>query len=828
MKLVLRASGITALFLVTTGIIVSLFISSSQSTHATTPPPATVILLGSDSDFIFGSIPLPCITVLVGALWDRTMGLDITSPNIRYTPSIEGTKIAGNKYLRVGNLTDGYPSRTEINVSSSASTLSLTCVGPPPTGSGGISVQVIWTGSKTSTGPTGIYTRSGGWATAPPTITVGSYMPPPTFLMSFAVSYSEIDLSWTDNSSSETGFKIERSDDGGNSFGLIATVGANVTRYQNIGLYPNTRYYYRVRATDAYGDSQNSNVTNSTTLAVPVILTASAVSNSQINLSWQQYPLSIDNTEIVRSLDSTCISNPACTNKTTINTNNNSRTFSDTGLTANTTYYYRIRVTGGGSSGYSNIENAKTPLGCVDADHDGFDTCDPGAVGALDNKIKDCSDDPNTDPTAVTFYPGSPPRLKDIINPSTDMSIDFADGYVAATEAGRHFTPKISNITPFDNLVGKVKFKICDDPNKTWPIYLMDMTTDIRTNNTNVVSQAPDTTSNTAPLKFISKTTSNVSYQWTLPKGWDTGVNSPVGITSGTNMETLVTSIANATPPVYFRIEQGAATPKDQLVTMNACVQLWGADSALFSIAYGREAVLQSPMNLINDAEDLRKNAFNKIDPTAEFPLHFSYFADLMAHTNFLTSSSPPRLELYSICQEKSKYVLFTDYFSRNGDTVTAGSTDHFGGKNINIVNSAYKYITIIHEVIGHAIAGLWDEYSYGPDQQFLLYAGELDGSFKPQKNCVMNPSTQYLFGGILYGALGFNSPGCTFTKHGPVGSIFKTDFYRPSDASIMNSLLHNTGKFNTIGCGYAVSKIADVNLNFAMQYCKQYLNITP
>jgi titin len=68
-----------------------------------------------------------------------------------------------------------------------------------------------------------------------------------------------ISLSWTDNSSNETGFKIDRGTDGV-TFSQIATVGANVASYKNNGLTSGVTYYYRVRATSGAGDSAYSNV----------------------------------------------------------------------------------------------------------------------------------------------------------------------------------------------------------------------------------------------------------------------------------------------------------------------------------------------------------------------------------------------------------------------------------------------------------------------------------------------------------------------------------------------------------------------------------------
>jgi hypothetical protein len=87
----------------------------------------------------------------------------------------------------------------------------------------------------------------------------------PSNLQATTVSQTQINLSWTDNSTNESGFKIERSPNGTSSWTQIATVGANVTAYSNTGLTCNTTYYYRVRAYNAGGDSSYSNVANATT-----------------------------------------------------------------------------------------------------------------------------------------------------------------------------------------------------------------------------------------------------------------------------------------------------------------------------------------------------------------------------------------------------------------------------------------------------------------------------------------------------------------------------------------------------------------------------------
>jgi len=91
------------------------------------------------------------------------------------------------------------------------------------------------------------------------TPTSGKLLPPagPSRLTAEAISASEINLSWTDNSNNEDGFRIERRT--GIEDVRFFTVGPNVQSYQDRGLNPGTRASYRVLAFNAGGDSPPSN-----------------------------------------------------------------------------------------------------------------------------------------------------------------------------------------------------------------------------------------------------------------------------------------------------------------------------------------------------------------------------------------------------------------------------------------------------------------------------------------------------------------------------------------------------------------------------------------
>ena len=91
----------------------------------------------------------------------------------------------------------------------------------------------------------------------------------PTDLFVKAASHSRINLSWTaasDGGSAITGYKIERSTDGGSTWSTItANTGSTATTYSNTGLAPDTTYTYRVSAINAIGTSDPSDTASATT-----------------------------------------------------------------------------------------------------------------------------------------------------------------------------------------------------------------------------------------------------------------------------------------------------------------------------------------------------------------------------------------------------------------------------------------------------------------------------------------------------------------------------------------------------------------------------------
>jgi len=117
---------------------------------------------------------------------------------------------------------------------------------------------------------------------------------PPSNLKATAISFSQITLSWTDNSTNEKGFKVERKI-GAGSYAEIATVAANVINYTDSGLAANTTYTYRVKAYNDVGNSAYSNETSAFTteesreMKIARLITQEAIGGVPVTVEGQFY-----------------------------------------------------------------------------------------------------------------------------------------------------------------------------------------------------------------------------------------------------------------------------------------------------------------------------------------------------------------------------------------------------------------------------------------------------------------------------------------------------------------------------------------------------------
>jgi lysophospholipase L1-like esterase/fibronectin type 3 domain-containing protein len=186
--------------------------------------------------------------------------------------------------------------------------------------------------------------------------------PPPSApgnLRVTAVTSSQVSLAWNDVIG-ETGFRVERSAGGTNDWTAVGLAARDNWAFVDTGLAGSTTYSYRVVATSRNGDSAPSEVVTTTTAApplpaVPTGVTAVAVSSSRIDVAWQDVA-GESGYRVQRSVDG--VSGWVQVGAT----GQNVVSFSDTGLAASTTYWYRVvAFNNSGTSAPSAVVSATTP-----------------------------------------------------------------------------------------------------------------------------------------------------------------------------------------------------------------------------------------------------------------------------------------------------------------------------------------------------------------------------------------------------------------------------------------------------------------------------------
>jgi fibronectin type 3 domain-containing protein len=186
-----------------------------------------------------------------------------------------------------------------------------------------------------------------------------------------ATDGTQVNLSWTASTDNVgvSGYWIERCTGATcSNFTRVNNSLVAATTFSNTSLTSATTYRYRVQAADAAGNlSPYSTIVNATTPdtippTTPTGLTATAVSGTQINLSWNPSTDNVGVTgyQLQRCPGTTsCLSgNPFALIATTTGTSFNN----NTGLTNGTSYRYRVRAVdaAGRLSSFSNIATAAT------------------------------------------------------------------------------------------------------------------------------------------------------------------------------------------------------------------------------------------------------------------------------------------------------------------------------------------------------------------------------------------------------------------------------------------------------------------------------------
>ncbi len=186
----------------------------------------------------------------------------------------------------------------------------------------------------------------------------GPTMSAPGNFTAASISDQAIQLTWTDETDFETGFKVQRNTVGANNWVEIADLPEDVEAYVDDGLGEGESYQYRV---NAYTVNAASHFTEpavaSTWPRAPMTLAASRLSETSLHIEWIDSSAIEEGFEIQRKL-----SNVQDFDSITV-VAANTISYDDLDLQSARTYVYRVRALKGGQpSAWSNTARATTTV----------------------------------------------------------------------------------------------------------------------------------------------------------------------------------------------------------------------------------------------------------------------------------------------------------------------------------------------------------------------------------------------------------------------------------------------------------------------------------
>lgn len=285
----------------------------------------------------------------------------------------------------------------------------------------------------------------------------------PTNLVATVISSTQINLSWKDNSTNETGFKIERKVGTGN-YSVISNGTADITVYRDSGLLANTSYTYRVSSFNSAGPSitysnEVTVVTNSTNaMTVPILTTRNVTDTTGVSaVSGGNITSDGGSPVTVRGVVWSTSPNPTISLSTkTVDGSGSGNFISNiTGLALNTIYYVRAYATNATGTGYGNEVTFQTSSISLNTGLVAWYPFKGSLVDSTNNKYSGT----NNGATYSTDRFGVPNNAI-LFTPSTNFSIpalvQLSNSPTFSISFWRKYTDSISNYVDLINVNNKL------------------------------------------------------------------------------------------------------------------------------------------------------------------------------------------------------------------------------------------------------------------------------------------------------------------------------------------------------------------------------------
>jgi cellulose 1,4-beta-cellobiosidase len=162
---------------------------------------------------------------------------------------------------------------------------------------------------------------------------------------------AQVSLSWT-ASSGATSYNVKRSTVSGS--GYVTVNSPTTTSYTNTGLTNGTTYYYVVTAVNSSGQSANSSQVSATPVAPPAAPTGLTATggNAQVALSW-----TASSGATSYNVQRSTVNGSGYAQVTNVTTTS----YTNTGLTNGTTYYFVVNAQNAGGTSANSNQASATP-----------------------------------------------------------------------------------------------------------------------------------------------------------------------------------------------------------------------------------------------------------------------------------------------------------------------------------------------------------------------------------------------------------------------------------------------------------------------------------